>query len=338
MPEKIILSHKRAPGDVLCMTAVVRDIARTYPGRYEIYAFTSCKTLWDNNPYIAGTLNAPKTGMRRLNLTYGHHIPQANRKYLHFLTAFHRNFEEQTGAHVPVLEPKGDVHLSDWHKENSPMDRRYWVTFSGGKSDFTTKIWSAQRHQQVVTIMRQFGIPVVQGGALHNGHWHPPLSGVLNTLNQTNLRDMLWLIHHADGVICPITSAMHMAAALDRPCVVVAGGREHWWWEAYVNSDKETFGPEASGNVKVPHRYLHTQGLLDCCHDRGCWRNKVTTQERDKHKSHCKYPEQDDLGQHIPRCLKMITVDMVVDAVLSYYRNGTLEPIPGMAAPEKLGV
>jgi hypothetical protein len=306
------------------MTACVRDLALTYPGVYDINVWTSCPSLWKENPHIKEVWNKPKPGIPRYDLTYGHHINQANQLPLHFLTAFHRNLNEQLKLEVPVLYPKGDLHLSEWHKQNRPIAERYWYWLAGGKNDFTTKIWSSTRHQQAINLLRQFGLRIVQGGANHQGHWHPTMDGVLNMVNKTNLRDMMWLIYHSEGVVCTITAAMHMAAAFDRPCVVIAGGREHWWWEAYVNVNMENFGPQASGKVVVPHRYLHTQGLLDCCRDRGCWRNKVVATQQDSNKSYCKYPEGDGYGQTIPKCLKMITVNHVMEAVMWYYTAGIL--------------
>jgi hypothetical protein len=309
------------------MTACVRDLALTHPGQYDVHVWTSCQTLWKHNPHVVGVHGKPVQGMKRYDLTYGHHINQANRVPLHFLTAFHRNMKEHLHIDVPVLKPYGDLHLSDWHKENPPVAGRYWYYIVGGKSDFTTKIWSSVRHQQAINILKQYGHQFVQGGANHSGHWHPAMDGVLNLVNQTNLRDMMWLIYHADGVVCTITAAMHVAAAFQKPCVITAGGREHWWWEAYVNTKYDNFGPVASRKLKVPHKYLHTQGLLDCCHDRGCWKNKVTRNQRDKRKSYCKYPVQDGYGQTIPRCLDMLTTEHVVDAVRWYYDTGILPPV-----------
>ncbi len=326
--EPIILSHGCAPGDIICMTALVRDIARAYPGRYGVEVLTTCPSLWEHNPHVSRILSSPRAGVRRYELKYGNYITEANHTHLHFFTAFHREFERLTGLHVPVTEPKPDLHLSEYEKSERLIDGRYWLMFAGGKSDFTNKIWSAQYCQQVVNGLAKFGIPVVQTGATHRGNWHPPIYGTLNIVGKAGLRDTLRLIYHADGVLCPITFGMHAAAAFERPCVIWAGGREHWWWEAYTNHPTiQHFGPHASGKVKVPHKYLHTQGLLACCKNRGCWMNKVTKNEPDKHKRYCALPVDDGYGQTIPQCHKMVTPLHVLEAALSYYKEGILEPI-----------
>ena len=35
-PQKLVLIHKRAPGDTLVLTALVRDIALAHPGKFRI--------------------------------------------------------------------------------------------------------------------------------------------------------------------------------------------------------------------------------------------------------------------------------------------------------------
>ena len=98
------------------------------------------------------------------------------------------------------------------------------------------------------------------------GHHHPALRGVLDLRGRTTLRQLVRLVHHAQGVLCPVTLLMHLAAAVEvgpgmprnRPCVVVAGGREPAQWEAYPH-----------------HQYLHTNGALRCCDHGGCWKARV---------------------------------------------------------------
>jgi ADP-heptose:LPS heptosyltransferase len=321
MAEPILFQHGRAAGDIVVMTAAVRDLAVTYPGKYEIHVSTSCRSLWQENPHVFKNWGHPPADIPRHKLTYGAYIPRANRSSRHFITAFHQNLQERLSCEVPVLQPKGALYLDDWHKQNPPMNSRYWYFISGGKSDFTTKIWSATRWQQTINILRQFGLKFVQDGALHRGHRQPPIEGALSTVNKTNLRDMMWLIYHSDGVICGVTCAMHMAAALDKPCVVIAGGREHYWWEAYTNWNvKEQFGDKCAP-VNVPHQFLHTQDLLDCCNGKGCWKNKVTPAEPDKGRSYCKHPVDDGYGQIYPECMQLIEPAHVVEAVLSYYEG-----------------
>lgn len=327
--EKIILRHQRAPGDILVMTAVARDLALTYPGRFHIAVDTTFRELWDNNPYIQRMPD--KRNAKIVNLTYGSYIKVAGTEKIHFITSFHKNLKTQTGIDVPLLYPHPDLHLSE--AEQEPLvSGRYWVVVAGGKMDFTTKHWVYERYQKVVDILKDFGIHTVQigGKGSRPAHHHPKLKNVIDLIGKTSLRQMIRVINNSDGVICTITSAMHMAAALGKPCVVTGGGREEWWWEGY-HRDNPGLQP-VHNLLKVDHRYLHTIGKLDCCARKGCWKNKVQKEEGDR--SFCAYPVQAEGNQIVPVCMDMITTDKVVGSVLSYYMDGTLPLLEGMVLPD----
>jgi ADP-heptose:LPS heptosyltransferase len=316
---KFILKHNRMPGDILMVTALTRDIKRAYPD-IELAVNTPSKELWRHNPYVGELPNA--VGAKTIHLDYRAGLKRQKEETVHFLSWMHRDFEKKTGLHVPVTEPKPDVHLIA-EELIPPIQGRYWVLFAGGKSDAPIKVWSRQYYQQVVDELIRRGIRCVQVGKAEKGHWHHSLNNVLDLRGKTSLRDVMKIVNAADGVICGITMGMHMAAALERPCVCIAGGREAWWWEAYVN-ENTGFGPIASGKIKVPHRYLHTIGLLPCCQNHGCWRNKVVQINNDP--SVCKLPVQ-IAEQPLPKCLAMITPEHVIEAVMSYYEDRTLPPI-----------
>jgi hypothetical protein len=327
---KIILTHRRAPGDLTVLTALVRDIALTYPGQFAIDVNCFSPELWEHNPYITPLRGVYRRDVEHINISYGQGLIDQVRETVHFLSYFHRDFEKQTNIAVPLCRPYPDLHLTDDELNNRIVEGRYWLIINGGKSDLTAKVWDCRKMQQVVNCLRQCGLGVVQDGGNKPGHWHMPLTGVLNLCGQTGLRDALRIIAQADGVICPVTFFMHAAAALHRPCIVLAGGREAWWWEAYVRQNIGLGGAELAQTLPMPHRYLHTIGMFDCCPYTGCWRNKVV--EIDQDKSLCfrpvMYPEQP-----VPQCLDAITVDHVMEAVMSYYEDKSLPPISQSPVP-----
>lgn len=336
MPRPLYLYHGCAPGDITVLSALFRDIQLTYPGQYEIHFAGTCTPLLWYNPHVTklypcAVKEAPKTpeGNEFFRLNYGRYIGENNRKHgkrQHFITAFHENVSDKLGIKVVPQLPKGDLHLTEEEKATRPFPEKYWVTFPGWKTDFTTKRWSIYRWQQLVNALATCGIRCVQSGASGGMHKNPVLENVINHVGPVDLRGLLQIIYHAEGVICGITAAMHIAAAFDKPSVVIAGGREAWWWEAYQN-EEPAFGPIASGKLKVPHRYLHTETLLDCCRYGGCWRNKIEKHEQDRGRSYCHKPTHDEVGQALPLCTDMISVEHALAAVLSYYEDGTLEPI-----------
>jgi hypothetical protein len=300
------------------MTACVRDLALAYPGRYDVHIAGSCSSLWENNPHVAGIWGpAPPRGMQTYRLSYLAALRESGLRRLHLLTAFHRDLGAKMGLHVPVLRAKGDLHLDEWHRRNRPVPGRYWYLVAGGKSSIPTKIWAVGHYQRVVDLLGAEGISVVQDGATHPGHRHFDLGGVVSFVGKTTLRDVLWLIYHADGVICPVTFMMHVAAALDRPCVVIAGGREPWWWEAYTDAPDRHFGDECAP-VAVPHRYLQHRGDPGCWRPAGCWKAQVRASGDGNGTTCCDAPIGDGHGPLVPACLMAITPEIVAEAVMSY--------------------
>jgi hypothetical protein len=145
-------------------------------------------------------------------------------------------------------------------------------------------------------------------------HHHPKLEGVIDLRGKTDLRQLVRLVYHAQGVLCPVTCLMHLAAAVavkdgkpaERPCVVVAGGREPPHWEAYPS-----------------HQFLHTVGMLPCDNG-GCWRARTVAlgdgDERDQAHSLCV-----DVVDHLPHCMHMITAAEVIRRIEMYFDGGVAE-------------
>ncbi len=227
--------------------------------------------------------------------------------------------EERLGLRIPVTRFAGDMHLSDAEKRLPPpgseldVPEHFWIIVAGGKHDFTAKWWNPANYQKVVDHFRG-KVRFVQCGEA--AHWHPPLDGVINLVGKTSTREFVRLTYHADGVLCPVTLAMHLAAAVEtkpgqpknRPCVVIAGGREPKHWEAYPH-----------------HQFLDTLGMLPCCADGGCWKSRCQTVGDGDPKDHqdlcvSPVPVRPDLS--IPRCMEMITPADVIRRIEMYLANG----------------
>jgi len=336
---KLILKHRWALGDTVLMTALVRDIHRAYPNTYDIQVETNWTPIWWNNPYVckfpSTTIPRPsqvEVSWRDGILWNGRARYGKKRELKHILAWYHYDFERKTGIHVPVTDPRPELWLTQEEKRRI-IQGRYWVIVSGGKMDITNKHWHAERYQEVVNRLKGYGLSFVQCGATHDKHYHPPMDNVLNMVGQTdNVRDFFNIVMHSEGVICPVTGAMHIAAAFDKPCVVLSGGREEPWFEWYGNGFG-TFGEKAKP-VKVPHKFLHTLGQLYCCDVQGCWKKRTVPVEpsdlQKGKKNLCKEPVRGP-NQSVAKCMDMITVDHVVEAIMEHYEEGILPPI---AAPK----
>jgi ADP-heptose:LPS heptosyltransferase len=313
MARKIILTNFQSPGDIVMLTAAVRDLHACCPGEFITDVRTPCPDLWLNNPYLT-PLDEGDSDVERLECHYPA-IHQSNQRPFHFIHGFMEYLSERLGVHISPRIFKGDIHLSDEEKGAGPLFPElidggpYWLMAAGGKFDFTIKWWAPERYQEVVN--RFAGrVQFVQVG--EDGHHHPPLDGVIDLRGKTTLRELVHLMHHAQGVVCPVTLLMHLAAAVDtpfgkppnRPCVVIAGGREPPHWEAYPF-----------------HQFLHTVGMLECCARGGCWRSRVLPLGDGDSKDHIHSLCANVVGT-LPRCMDMITTGEVARAIEGYLSGG----------------
>lgn len=312
---KLLLRNNQCPGDVLMLTAAVRDLYRAHHSEFQLAVDTPFPELWENNPYIIsrGMLGKPD---RVIECEYPL-INRANHRPFHFIHGFVEDLERKLQLRIPIGDFCGDIHLSQQETVAPPpcgvSDVSYWVMVAGGKEDITTKWWNPESYQAVVDHF--WGkIRFVQCGAC--GDVHFPLRNVLNLVGKTALRDFIRLIYHASGVVCPVTFAMHVAAAVPmrperqflKPCVVIAGGREPPHWEMYPS-----------------HQFLHTIGALDCCAAGGCWKSRCQPigDGSTSDDSLCHYPVRvtDDL--QVARCMTMISPNKVIEAIELYGINET---------------
>src|SRR5687768_14299903 len=238
--KKLILTSYQSPGDLVMLTAAVRDLHACYPEQFLTDVRTGSPELWENNPYLT-PLNIDDPDAELIECQYPL-IQFSNQRPVHFLHGYIEFLNERLGLQIRPTLLKGDIHLSDLERTMpSPVehmlgaDLPYWIIVAGGKFDYTIKWWHFRRWQAVVDHFRG-KILFVQVGKADD--YHPPLKNVLDLRDKTPLRDLVRLVYRSQGVLCPVTFLMHLAAAVEcadprlksRPCVVVAGGREspHW--------------------------------------------------------------------------------------------------------------
>ena len=314
---KLILRSFQSPGDILMLTAAVRDLHAAYPGQFTTDVRTSADDLWLNNPRIS-RLNEHEADVSVIDMHYPL-IHQSDQRPYHFLHGYVQYLEQQLGLSIPVTRFQGDLHLSNDEKESplpwSEIKSPYWIVMAGGKFDFTAKWWNPEYYQEVVNHF-EGRLQFVQCGQAD--HWHPPLNNVVNLIGKTDIRQFLKLIYHADGILSPVTFAMHAAAAVETPpgkpknraCVVIAGGREPPHWEAYPH-----------------HRFLSTNGALTCCSNGGCWKSrcqKVGDGDDKDRRNLCEQPVEVNERLSIPRCMYLIQPREVIHNIELYYEGGAL--------------
>lgn len=315
--QKIILKCDYALGDIVMLTAAIRDLHKCYPGRFLTDVQTHSPELWEHNPYIT-PLSKKDSDVEIVECTYPL-INDSNWTPHHALHGFVKFLNLRLGLNIELTALKGDVHLSEeektWYSqvhELTGADTPFWIVAGGGKYDLTIKWWQSKRYQEVVNHFQR-RTQFVQVGRY--GHHHPKLDGTIDLRGKTDLRELIRLVYHSQGVLCPITALMHLAAAVEtkanrpsnRPCVVIAGGREPTQWAAYPH-----------------HQFIHTIGALPCCATGGCWKDRAVRlrdgDKRDRLENLCIAPQND-----LPLCMSLIKSAEVIRRIEGYYQGGLIK-------------
>lgn len=314
--QKLILKNFQSPGDIVMLTAAVRDLHISYPESFRTDVRTLCPELWENNPYLT-PLNENDSDVRVIDCNYPL-VSKSNATPHHFIHGFIQYLNNRLKLNITPSVFKGDIHLTSDEKnwvsqvhEFVGVDIPFWIIVSGGKTDYTIKWWDSARYQAIVDYYSDRICFVQVGG---KGHVHPPLNGVIDLRGKTNLRQLIRLVFHSQGVLCPVTSLMHLAAAVEtkggipknRPCVVVAGGREPAHWEAYPH-----------------HQFIHTNGSLKCCEQGGCWKSRTRPLGDGSEKDTPVHLCVDPIG-NLPRCMDIISAKDVIDRIKLYFSGGAI--------------
>lgn len=200
---------------------------------------------------------------------------------------------------IPQTDIRPDIFLSA-NEKNWPNPitvqtgniEPYWVINAGSKGDYTLKQYPF--YQEVIDLMED-KVKFVQVGL--RAHNHELLQGCIDMRGKTdNIRELFRLIAGAEGVVSCVSFHMHIAAALRKPCVVVAGAREGARWEMYPG-----------------HQFLYVNGCLPCADWDGCWKSK--------------HGDCNNKRDNIPMCMHLIKPSDVARGIERYYEGGILAPV-----------
>jgi ADP-heptose:LPS heptosyltransferase len=294
---KIILKQKQSPGDILTFTRSVTDLKLSYP-EWDIDVKTPANEIFENCPHITH-LDEKDPEVEVFNITYPD-INISGWNGLHYSDAFRNNMEEQLGVKIVKTGFKPELWISDEEKgwinqveAEFGWKGPFWLLNAGQKPDNDLKYY--YRWQEVVDLLNfHFAdkVKIIQIG--HSSHKHKKLEDVLDLVGKTDIRQLIRLAYWSEGLVGPLSFQFVLAAALEKPGVVVAGGKEGVNWHIY------------------PHiRHICTNGTIDCCKWDGCWKSK---------KEDCLHYSEDE-G---PLCYSLIKPHMIAESVLMYYEGKIL--------------
>lgn len=302
---QLVLKNHLSPGDVLAMTAALHSLHVAHPSKFVTAVDTSADAFFENSPDV--TARAGLDSPEEIHMHYPL-INQCNQRAVHFLQGYCDFLADVLKVPVPLLTNRPLLYVGK--RERAWLNQvqevfgykgDFWLVSAGRKDDFTCKFWGTENYQRVVDALHGEVVFVQVGAAEHH---HPPLRGVLNLVGETDLRQLVRLVHHAKGVLCGVTLLHHLAAALEKPCVTIMGGREPVQWNAYPKC-----------------HLLHTIGCLPCCKDGGCWRSRVVklNDGSEQDNSLCEHPVPG--VETVPRCMALIHPEEAVAKIrLTSYR------------------
>jgi hypothetical protein len=109
-PGRLILESNLSLGDIVMLTAAVRDLHLSYPGRFITDVRTPFPELWENNPYLT-SLDPEERGVKRISCSYPL-IGRSNEAPYHVLHGFIHFLNERLNLNIKPSAFKGDIHLT----------------------------------------------------------------------------------------------------------------------------------------------------------------------------------------------------------------------------------
>jgi len=323
LPKRIIFHNRQAIGDILMMTCAIRDFKKAFPDT-EVKIESTAMHIWDYNPNICQekwnmVIDGKENPKQKIEQAINEDNPirlyigpskgtnASNRSDKHFANAYRMSIEAILNIEIPQGPIRPDIYMTkeEYNKE-SIIKQPYWLITAGEKGDWTCKTFPFQKWQEVIKKLPD--ITFVQLGSL--GHRHPELKGenVINYIGKTQdrdtgIRDLFNLFLNCEGSLGLVSFQMHLAAAFNKPCVVIAGAREPVWFTRYPGQ-----------------RYMASDGCLSCTVKKNndeptaCWYCKL---ERCPQKRI--YTDQE-----VPRCADIFSSDDVVREIKRYYDGGRL--------------
>jgi hypothetical protein len=122
---KLILKSFQSPGDIVLLTAAVRDLHRSSKGAFITDVRTPCHQLWNNNPFVSSICDEDP-GAKVINCEYPL-IHQSNAGPWHFIHGYSKFLSARLDIEINPTNFRGR-HLSLVGRE------RMGVTSSGGNA------------------------------------------------------------------------------------------------------------------------------------------------------------------------------------------------------------
>jgi ADP-heptose:LPS heptosyltransferase len=228
----LVVQARHGFGDNLMVTAVLGGVHREYPEK-NIVVLAKNPTIFFNNPDISVCCNIK-------NLSKGHPLRRVAFDLEYVNLDDRRQKKRPTSTYIDELyeclpfpvtfrcyKPKlilTEQEHSYRHEELKGLPRPLVAIAPYGKKDspIPSKIYPKDKWVKIVELLRENGVSLLQIGVRSEG---PLLPGVWDWMD-LGYRNTAAVLYHTNAVVTHPGGIMHLATALDVPCITLFGGIE----------------------------------------------------------------------------------------------------------------
>jgi len=211
--------HLRRPqglGDVLLCTPAIRELKRRNP-QCRVYFYTDYPAFVRGLPYIDEVRPTSLAPSNSLFMDYKDAIP------VHAHIA--RVIGDRLGLGVSDVTPDCMVDsklVQKWKEAWSSLPRPHILILRRASSWTPNKDWQEASWVELINEIAHFGTVIESGATVEQTP--VPHGSYVDLRGSTSLEELIAAVAAADLYIGPISGAMHIAAAVKTPAIVIAGG------------------------------------------------------------------------------------------------------------------
>lgn len=221
-------------GDNLMATAVIAGIKKEFP---DIRIFVLTKRRWEifeNNPDVTACYNA-RTVMKKNPSLFKRAIPLSEYTYADFKNAPKVQHMIDRMYDLVGINVQNRIYRPGIYLTQKELGYRHWriqrwprplvAVAPSGKiaTKIPNKFYPIEHWQKLAALLKKAGITVIQVGDKKEG---PLLEGAKNYRN-LGYRKTASVLRHCDALISHDGGIMHLATAVNTPCIILFGGVEN---------------------------------------------------------------------------------------------------------------
>lgn len=357
MARKILLRHGRSVGDVLMLTAGIRDFKLLFP-KIAVNAETCFPELFNDNPYVDKSITRTTPDVEYYEVGYPQ-IQHSNGGIIHFSQSFLLNIITQVDAYKSLRMPlnkftstfsNGRISKGDDNLDSEKPFKTYCKKYYKFNDKFCRKradIYLSDHEKEYDLIKDKYGIEkywVVSFGKndCTCKIWDfRKFQTVIDYFSQFGIKFVI--IGRRDHVTYKLNNVIDLIDKTTLRDVISLvyhsegsiSGISMLMHMAAAIPRKDGFygrphvaiygGRENIAFTNYEHQIIHTVNTMQCCdNNSGCWKSQIIPSGRQEKETLCQMPIVSD-GKTIQTCMDNITSDDIIRSMMRYYEGGVLQ-------------